>query len=92
MRRAGIRRRVVVEGRVQGVWYRQSCLREALAANVAGWVRNNDDGTVEAVLEGDVTAVDSVVTWMRTGPPHALVTHILVVAEPPKGERGFSVQ
>jgi acylphosphatase len=87
-----IRRRIVVDGRVQGVWYRQSCQHQAVAAGVAGWVRNNDDGTVEAVLEGEVAAVESVVAWMRSGPPHALVTRTVVVEERPRGERGFRVR
>jgi acylphosphatase len=87
-----IRRRVIVRGRVQGVWYRQSCHREAVAAGVAGWVRNNDDGTVEAALEGDAAAVERVVSWMRSGPPRAVVTAIDTSAEPPRGEEGFRVR
>ena len=84
--------RVVVTGRVQGVWYRESCRREAIAAGVAGWVRNNYDGTVEAVLEGDEAAVDRVVAWMRTGPRHAVVTGVDVRVETATGERGFTVR
>jgi acylphosphatase len=87
-----VRYRVVVTGRVQGVWYRESCRREATAAGVAGWVRNSSDGTVEAVLEGDQAAVDRVVAWMRTGPRHAVVTGIDVRVETPAGERGFTVR
>jgi acylphosphatase len=87
-----VRYRVVVTGRVQGVWYRESCRREASAAGVAGWVRNSDDGTVEAVLEGDQAAVDRVVAWMRSGPRHAVVTGIDVRVETPAGERGFTVR
>lgn len=87
-----IRRRVIVKGRVQGVWYRQSCQNEALAAGVAGWVRNNDDGTVEAVLEGDAAAVDRVLSWMRLGPSRALVTGVQIMDEPPRGEQSFGVR
>jgi len=83
---------VVVSGRVQGVWYRESCRREATAAGVSGWVRNNYDGTVEAVLEGESVAVDRVVAWMRVGPRSAVVTRVDVRAEPPEGERGFVVR
>lgn len=71
-----VRYRVTVTGRVQGVWYRDSCRLEALALGVAGWVRNNPDGTVEALLEGSQAAVDKLVDWMRQGPPRAAVTDV----------------
>jgi acylphosphatase len=87
-----VRYRVVVTGRVQGVWYRESCRREATAAGVTGWIRNNYDGTVEAVLEGEQAAVDRVAAWMRTGPRHAVVTNVDVRTQPPEGERGFAVR
>ncbi|MGH9209649.1 MAG: acylphosphatase [Acidimicrobiales bacterium] len=89
---AVVRYRVTVSGRVQGVWYRESCRREARAAEVAGWVRNNPDGTVEAVLEGDTAAVERVVRWMRDGPRHAVVTGVEVRAEAPEGEQTFAVR
>ncbi|MEA3218105.1 MAG: acylphosphatase [Acidimicrobiia bacterium] len=84
--------RVTVHGRVQGVWYRESCQREAVAAGIAGWVRNNADGTVEAVVEGESQAVDRVIAWMRQGPPSALVRCVEVSAETPTGLQGFSVR
>ncbi len=87
-----IRRRVIVTGRVQGVWYRQSCLREAVDAGVGGWVRNNADGTVEAVLEGDVDRVERVLAWMRSGPPRAVVTGVEYRDEAPTGEHGFRIR
>jgi acylphosphatase len=87
-----IRRHVTVTGRVQGVWYRQSCQQSAHDAGVTGWVRNNEDGTVEAVLEGDADAVDRVLAWMRIGPPHAMVLRVEHSAESPRGERGFKVR
>lgn len=87
-----IRVRVVVEGRVQGVWYRQSCQRQADANRVAGWIRNNDDDTVEAVLEGDAIAVARVLEWMRHGPPQALVTKVHTTEEAPLNERGFAIR
>jgi acylphosphatase len=87
-----IRARVIASGRVQGVWYRQSCRDVAMSAGVRGWVRNNADGTVEAVLEGDEAAVERVVAWMRTGPPGAVVEDLRVANEPPEGARSFEVR
>jgi acylphosphatase len=87
-----VRCRVVVSGRVQGVWYRESCRQEANAAGVSGWVRNNADGTVEAVVEGESDAVARVVSWMRKGPRLAVVTGVDVRAEPPTGDKGFAVR
>jgi len=83
---------VVVSGRVQGVWYRQSCREVAEAAGVRGWVRNNRDGTVEAALEGAPAAVERVVAWMRTGPPRAVVHDVKLLDEPPKGDTTFAVR
>lgn len=87
-----VRRRVVVTGRVQGVWFRESCRREATAAGVTGWVRNAEDGSVEAVLEGAPDRVDRVLAWMEVGPTHAVVANVEVHTEPPAGERDFSVR
>jgi acylphosphatase len=84
-----IRRHVVVSGRVQGVFYRASLEREAHAGDVAGWVRNRDDGAVEAVLEGEPAAVERVLAWCRQGPPRAEVTDVVVEEEEPVGETGF---
>lgn len=86
-----VRRRVVVGGRVQGVWFRDSCRREARALGVTGWVRNRADGRVEAVLEGPADAVERMVGWCRKGPPRARVETIEVRAEAPTGEAGFRV-
>lgn len=87
-----VRYRVVVSGRVQGVWYRESTRREADTHAVDGWVRNNPDGTVEAALEGPRDSVDKVVTWMRTGPRLAKVAAVTLTVEPPDGEAGFTVR
>ena len=87
-----IRRRVIVRGSVQGVWYRHSCKREATTAGVAGWIQNNDDGSVEAVLEGEAAAVDRVVSWMRMGPEGAIVSEVEITDEPPQGEPSFRVR
>jgi len=87
-----VRVRVTVSGRVQGVWFRESCRREAVAAGVNGWVANRADGTVSAALEGEPAAVDRVLTWMRHGPPRAEVTDVVATDEPPIGEHGFTVR
>lgn len=80
-----------MSGRVQGVFFRDDCRREAVAAGVDGWVRNRPDGRVEAVFEGEPDAVDRLVSWCRTGPPSARVTGIEVVDEEPGQEAGFGV-
>ena len=71
-----VAREVVVHGQVQGVSFRDSCRAEAREAGVAGWVRNEGDGSVRAHLEGDPDAVDRVVDWCRSGPAHADVDHV----------------
>jgi acylphosphatase len=87
-----VRRRVHVAGRVQGVWFRESCRDRALAAGVSGWVRNLADGRVEVVLEGSAAAVDEVAAWCRQGPPRARVDRVEGADEPPVGEQGFRVR
>jgi acylphosphatase len=87
-----VRRRVVIEGRVQGVWFRETCRREATAAGVSGWVRNRPNGRVEAVFEGEPSAVERMVDWCRRGPSRAVVTQVEVFDEPPVGEFGFDVR
>jgi acylphosphatase len=87
-----VRRRVVVTGQVQGVFYRDSCRREARSRTVAGWVSNRPDGSVEAVFEGAPDAVDAMVAWAGVGPPHASVTGTSVTDEKPEGLSGFTVR
>ncbi len=87
-----IRRRVIVKGRVQGVFFRQGCQREAVAIGVAGWVHNNNDGTVEAALEGDPDAVERIVSWMRVGPSGAVVTGVKIIDEALLGEHTFKIR
>ena len=87
-----VRRRVLVAGRVQGVWFPESSSDQALAAGAAGWVRNLADGRVEVVLEGPPAAVDEVVAWCRRGPRRARVDGIEVVDEAAVGEQGFRVR
>ena len=87
-----MRRRAIVHGRVQGVFFRDSVQRLAERLGVSGWVRNNWDGTVEAVLEGDREGVDRVVGFMREGPRGARVDHVEVADEEPEGLTGFDVR
>lgn len=86
------RRRVVVEGHVQGVFFRETTRRRALAEGVAGWVRNREDGAVEAVFEGEPDAVERLVAFVREGPRGALVDWVDVVSEEPEGFSGFDVR
>jgi acylphosphatase len=86
-----IRRRVVVHGRVQGVFFRDTTRRQAQTRGVAGWVRNNRDGTVEAVFEGDADAVERMVELSRRGPSGARVERVEVFEEQPEGLRSFEV-
>jgi acylphosphatase len=87
-----IRRHVWISGRVQNVWFRDGCAREAEAAGVTGWVRNLPDGRVEAVFEGEAPAVERVVRWCREGPSRARVSGLDTLDESPVGERGFAVR
>jgi acylphosphatase len=86
-----VRKRVVVDGRVQGVGYRASCAAQARAFGVAGTVRNLPDRRVEAVFEGAADAVAALVTWCERGPSYARVTRVQVFDEAPVGETGFRV-
>jgi acylphosphatase len=84
-------RRVLISGRVQGVFFRDGVRREAMAADVTGSARDLSDGRVEVVLEGNSAAVDLVVAWCRTGPPSAEVVDIEIASEPVVGRSGFTV-
>ena len=86
-----IRRHVVVRGRVQGVWFRDSMRREAERLRVAGWVRNLADGSVEAALEGTSEAVDALTRWCERGPPRARVLRVETREEPPEGLEEFRI-
>ena len=85
------RRRVIVHGEVQGVNFRDATQREAEGAGLAGSVRNRDDGTVEAVFEGDPDAVERLIDWCRSGPSSADVDDVEVTEEQATGEAGFRV-
>lgn len=87
-----IRRRVVVHGLVQGVFFRDSVRRRAWRTGVSGWVRNTRDGTVEAVLEGEPEAVERVVAFCREGPRGARVDRVVVIDEAAQGISGFAIR
>jgi acylphosphatase len=87
-----MRRRVVAHGLVQGVFFRDTVRRHARSRGVAGWVRNNPDGTVEAVFEGEPEAVERLVAFVHEGPSGAIVERVEVVDEADEGLAGFSVR
>jgi acylphosphatase len=87
-----IRRRVVVHGHVQGVFFRETARRRAQSAGVAGWIANWPDGTVQAVFEGESEAVERLVDYCRAGPRGAQVDRVDVVDEEPEGLSGFGVR
>lgn len=88
----GVRRRVVVTGLVQGVFFRDACRRTADRNAVTGWVRNLPDDTVEAVFEGAPGDVDAMVLWAHQGPEKARVRSVTVHDEPPEGLTGFVIR
>jgi len=87
-----VRYRVLVSGRVQGVFFRDSCRRVAEEHDVGGWVRNLPDGRVEAVFEGPPDDVRLLVDWARHGPRRAIVDDIAVHPEPPEGLTTFRIR
>jgi acylphosphatase len=87
-----VRKRVLVSGRVQGVFFRDTVRNAAERAGVAGWVRNNPDGTLEGVFEGDAAALERVVALCRKGPPGAAVSRVDVFDEPEEGLESFRIR
>jgi len=87
-----VARKVRVFGRVQGVFFRQWTVNKARALAVSGWVRNAPDGTVEAHLVGEETAVERMIEAMRQGPSQARVEDVTVETVEPEDVRGFSVK
>ena len=83
---------MVVHGRVQGVFFRDSLRQRANAHGVAGWARNRADGAVEAVLEGPAEAVERVIRFAQTGPAQAEVSDVEVSEGEPEGLSGFEVR
>ena len=86
-----IRRRVIVRGRVQGVFFRDSLRRLAEQRGVAGSAANREDGAVEAVFEGEPEAVEALVDLCRRGPSRARVDGVDVREEQPEGLQGFRI-
>ena len=82
----------MVHGHVQGVFFRNTTARRAVERGVAGWVRNNPDGTVESVFEGDPDAVEAMVRFAHEGPRGAIVERVEVTEEEPEGLTRFSVR
>lgn len=87
-----VAREVIVSGRVQGVFFRDSTRREAIRLGVNGWVRNCPDGTVRAHVEGPAAAVGALVRWCREGPRHADVDELRVSDVEPAGRTGFEIR
>jgi acylphosphatase len=87
-----VARRIRVQGRVQGVFFRDSCRAEAAARGVTGWVSNEPDGSVSVHAEGPHDAVEALVEWCREGPPAARVVRVDVQAVDPAGAGAFEVR
>jgi acylphosphatase len=77
---------VLIEGRVQGVFFRAATRDEARARGLTGWVRNRPDGRVEAVFEGDKRVVENMLAWCHMGPPYSHVDHVEVEWQPYLGD------
>ena len=86
------RRRVIVSGRVQNVWFRAATAKCAALAGVAGWVRNLEDGRVEAVLEGTLDAVNEMIDFCSRGTEMARVDRIEVIEEIPEEFDNFRIR
>lgn len=83
---------IIVEGRVQGVFFRDYTQKKGSKLGLAGWVRNQNNGSVEAVIEGDAAAVDQMIAWFHKGSPLSEVTKVMVTAEEPSGvDRDFTI-
>jgi acylphosphatase len=87
-----VRKRIVVRGRVQGVFFRDTVRERARAHDVAGWVHNRGDGALEAVFEGAPDDVDRLIRFCETGPPRARVQDVEVREEHPAGAERFEVR
>jgi len=87
-----IARTVRVHGRVQGVFFRDSCRREADELGVSGWASNEPDGSVTAFFEGPVAAVEAMVDWSRRGSRQSVVERVDVEQAQPTGSTAFRVR
>ena len=86
------RRRFLVSGRVQGVFFREGAKNEAQRLGLTGWATNLDNGKVEVVAEGDPTALELLNRWLRKGPPRSSVSEVEASYETPQGVAGFSLR
>lgn len=86
------RAHVTITGLVQGVFFRQQTLRQARLRAVLGWIRNCADGSVEAVFEGEDSAVEGIVAWCGCGPANAVVADVDVEWQMPAGEADFRIR
>ena len=86
-----VRARVIFKGKVQGVWFRANTQMKARQLNVSGWVKNLDNGDVEAVFEGLEDSVKELIRWCKEGQPYAKVSDAVVKWEAPAGEGGFRI-
>ena len=84
--------RVLISGRVQGVGYRASTVQKARQLRLQGWVRNRADGSVEAIFEGERTAVERMIQWCHGGPAAASVDEVKVAPTERKGLQGFTIK
>jgi acylphosphatase len=89
---SSVRKRVLVSGRVQGVWYRGAMQSEARSLGLVGWVKNLPDGRVEAVVQGTTESVSEILRWCETGPPAASVSSVDSRDEPVSELTDFDVR
>jgi len=82
---------VRIAGRVQGVWFRAATREDAARRGLDGWVRNLPDGRVEAVFEGEESALEGMLAWCRVGPPGARVDAVETTRGPATGLEGFTI-
>lgn len=84
---------VVIEGMVQGVFFRAGTREESGKLGLTGWVKNCPDGRVEAVFEGNIDKIDKIIEWCKNGPPGAVVRNVETVWEQATGEfDSFSIK
>ncbi len=84
-------KRLIIKGKVQGVFYRARAKEAAGAAGITGWVRNTADGHVEAMVSGNEAQLDVFINWCRRGPERAMVTDVIISEEPDTRFDGFRI-
>ena len=84
---------ILIEGRVQGIFFRLTACDMAISLGIKGWVRNRWDGKVELIAEGKESAINKMIKWCYEGPPGAMVTNVEIEMQPFKGEfNNFSIR